>query len=669
MVKMDALSITQAFEKDYEAGQEIRDQANEDMRFVTVSGGMWEGFLEEAFADKPRMEIDLLEESVDNFISEWEENELIPTMNAEEDEDEKDAELLSGLLRADWHRNGGAMAAKVAVYEAVATGFGAIRLGTSYLDDEDIENDRQKCEFFPQHSAYSTVVWDRSATKIDKSDAKWCSVLVGYTKEDFKEKWPNHEPSSNGIDDRASFSWSTKELCYVIEHYRKVEKKRRVNVFINEQGSRLYVEDKDLESEQEELVNKGYRSIKSKQVKSCHIEKSIISGGQFLERPRKIAGKIIPIIPIYAKFNVVDGVEVYRGVIRKEKDSSRLLNMQVSALAETAATSIKEVPIFAPEQIQGLERRWSEAHLGRKNYQVAKPLYDKKGNLVSTGPSGYVKPPQIDPAMKGLIEFTTQHLAKKTNALPMDIEDPHSSGKALIAAQKRVDKKTYSIMGNIVEAMRRLGECYISMAQDIYSDTRKVVIKKRDGSSARIAINQVYNDGGTLAVKNTFAGKRFNVYAGVDKSYQSQRAETVDKLKELAEILPDGDERKDVVISALIDNLQGAGLSTIKEFNRKRMILAGYVEPDEGSPEELQLLQNLQQAQNEPDATQMLLESQAQLNLAEAEGKQAQNIERLANADKKQAETAKILQDIGLDKVKAMLDALDQQQQSFQTPA
>jgi len=669
MVKMDALEITRSFEKDYEAGQEIRDQANEDMRFIAVSGGMWEGFLEEAFSDKPRMEIDLLEESVDNFISEWEENELIPTINAEEDEDERDAELLSGLLRADWHRNGGTMSAKVAVYEAVATGFGCLRLGTSYLDEEDIENTRQKCEFFPQHSAYSTVVWDRAATKIDKSDAKWCSVLVGYTKEDFKEKWPNHEPSSNGIDDRASFSWSTKEICYVIEHYRKVEKKRRVNVFINQQGSRIYVEDKDLESEQQELVDKGYRSIKSKQVKSCYIEKSIISGGKFLEKPRKIAGKIIPIIPFYAKFNVVDGVEVYRGVIRKEKDASRLLNMQVSALAETAATSIKEVPIFAPEQIQGLERRWSEAHLGRKNYQVAKPLYDKKGNLVSTGPSGYVKPPQIDPAMKGLIEFTTQHLAKKTNALPMDIEDPRSSGSALIAAQKRVDKKTYSIMGNIVEAMRRLGECYISMAQDIYSDTRKVVIKKRDGSSARTTINQVYNDGGTLAVKNTFSGKRFNVYAGVDKSYQSQRAETVDKLKELAAILPDGDERKDVVISALIDNLQGAGLSTIKEFNRKRMIMAGYVEPDEGSPEELQLLENLQQAQSEPDATQMLLESQAQLNLAEAEGKQAQNIERLANADKKQAETAKILQDIGLDKVKAILDALDQQQQSFQAPA
>ncbi len=271
----------------------------------------------------------------------------------------------------------------------------------------------------------------------------------------------------------------------------------------------------------------------------------------------------------------------------------------------------------------------------------------------------------LDPSTQGLIEFTTQHIRSTTADMPENIEDPKASGKALLTVQKRVDMHTYSIMGNIVTAMRRVGECFISMAQEILNDTRDVMVINEDDSTGRIRINEQFVEDGTIKTKNSFEGKRFKVYADAGKSYQAQRRETVDFLKELVQLLPDGDPRIDAVVSSIIDNMEGVGLDVIKEFNRKRMLVSGLVEPQEGNKDEEQLVAQLQQAQNQPDPMQQLVESQAALNIAEAQSKQAQNIEKLANADKKQAETAKILQDIGLDRVRAILDALDQQQQSF----
>ena len=340
--------------------------------------------------------------------------------------------------------------------------------------------------------------------------------------------------------------------------------------------------------------------------------------------------------------------------------------MQVSSLAENAATSIKEAPIFAPEQVKGLENRWAEAHLGKKNYQIARPLYDKKGNIVQTGPAGYIKPPQIDPSTQGLIEFTTHHIRSTTASMPEDVEDPKASGKAILTVQKRVDMHTYSIMGNIVSAMRRVGQCFISMAQEVLTDTRETMIINEDNSTGRVKLNEQFiNDHGVLDRKNTFEGKRFKVYADAGKSYQAQRRETVDFLKELVSLLPEGDPRLDAVVSSIIDNMEGVGLDVIKDFNRKRMLASGLVEPQEGNEEEEQLVAQLQEAQNQPDPMQELVQSQAMLNMAEAQSKQAVNIEKMANADKKQAETVKILQDIGLDRARMILDALDQQQQSF----
>ena len=57
-------NIIRAFTKDYAYNEDQRDLANEDIRFIVVPGGQWEGFLEQAYGSRPRMEYDMVVQAV-----------------------------------------------------------------------------------------------------------------------------------------------------------------------------------------------------------------------------------------------------------------------------------------------------------------------------------------------------------------------------------------------------------------------------------------------------------------------------------------------------------------------------------------------------------------------------------------------------------------------------
>ena len=584
----DIEELKQRFNKDYLAAQENRDLANEDMRFIMVPGGMWEGYLEDHYADKPRLEYDLISQAVDRFMGEWSSNELAPQFADDESDIEDDAKLVDGIFRASYRKHGGRQALKNAVFEVAACGYGAVRLGTSHYDQYNPEDKRQEITFNPVFNAHSSVVWSAGAKQIDKRDADRVSLIHEYTKDQFEKQWPDHDVVSFAQkDDRRHLDWCTKNSVFVVEHYERISKKTTVRVFINPLGDKIHVEEDELEIALPEL--QGYQQIAKRKVTIDRIEKSLVYGGGYLEKPRRIAGKILPVIPFYGYWGFVDGQERYAGLVRKEKDPSRILNMQVSNLAELSAASPKESPIFDPEQVKGLESRWAQAHLGKKNFHLARPLVDKSGNVISAGPTGFIKPPQVDPATAALIQFTTDHIRSTSGGMPQDVSDPDASGKAILAVQKRIDLHTYTISDNIQSGVVRMGEAFISMGQEALKDNRFVPTLSIDGKESRAQLNRYESVEGRIQLVNRLSSKKFSVYAKAGPSHESQKRETVELLKELLVAIPEGDPRRDVVMASIIDNMQGVGLDTIKEYNRKQMLLTGIVEPE--SDEEKAMLQ------------------------------------------------------------------------------
>jgi len=90
--------------RDADIVEEQRNQANEDMRFVNVTGGMWEGFLQNEFdADRVKLEFDIVSNYLQRFLGEWDNNRMGVDFKADDDKTtDDDVDLINGIYRSDF---------------------------------------------------------------------------------------------------------------------------------------------------------------------------------------------------------------------------------------------------------------------------------------------------------------------------------------------------------------------------------------------------------------------------------------------------------------------------------------------------------------------------------------------------------------------------------------
>lgn len=648
---------------DADSMDDQRDKANEDMRFVNVDGGTWDGFYENVF-DSPnrvRLELDQVSNPLQRFIGEWNQNRAGVDFKPNDAETTKDdSELLNGIYRSDFRDNSGGVATDNAVQECATVGYGCFKLASEFDDEGDPENENQHIEWRPIYNAYNTVYWDQSALRIDKRDARHCTVLKQYTKSSFEAEWPENDASSAYTPDSRAFTGGTLEsgttnveIFYVATRYEIKKKKTPVFVYNNLQSGKIesYTKE-DHEKIKEELAKDEETRVFVRERNVVHqtCEKTVFSGTEILEKTRRIAGKYIPVVAMYGYRAFVDGTERYRGIVRKLKDAQRLFNMQVSQLAENASSAGQEVPIFMREQVQNPDIAAMWANPNNKAYLVVDPITDDDGNKIPSGPVSYNKPKMLDQSTTSLLTIVPNFIKDVTGFFPGEAVDKEMSGKAIRALMKRENMNTQVINDNISNAIEWSGEIYQAMAQELYTSQRMIRTLQRDGTDgSEMLLAPVFDEETGLPVEsNNLRNKKFKSYADIGPQYESVREETVEDMKGILEILPTiqgGEEYTPIALAVLMDNMVGTGLEPLKDFNRKKMLTMGLVQPQ--TDEEIEFMQQQQQAAQQPDPQQALIEAATEQANAEARNLDAASVEKIANKGLKEAQTAKTMAEIG----------------------
>ncbi len=637
MDQLDNGAWSVEFDVDWGASQQQRDMCNEDIRFVMIQGGQWEGWLGDQFAsNRPRMEMDKTYEKVNVFMSQYAKSKPSvmygPASGSKTSTD--DCKLMNGMFRADMRRDNGYYAIYNAVHEAALGGMGAFRIRCNFQDPEDDENLNQNICFEPIHSAYSSVIWDANAKRYDKRDARHCNLITFLTTSAFQERFPNASPASVPVgDDRREFNWNSPGGVFIAERYW-IENTIKTSVLLQHQstGETTIMFEEDMKNTLLELESSGFQEVRRRKKTVRVVKKAIYSGVEILEDVVEIAGKYIPIIPIYAFWVFCDGQEQYLGLIRKQKDPQRLFNTQASSLAELAATSIKEAPIFAPEQMVGpnIKEQWSQAHLGKFNYLLVNPLRDEAGQIISAGPIGTVKPPQVDPALAAILQLSSDYIKETGSAIPDEVPKREISGDALKQINTRADLKTYLIMENIYNSLILCGDVYKDMATVIYTESREVNVIEEDGSQHSVAINGFKIDPitGDAVEENTLPGKKFECYADIGPDFASMREEAKATMLQLLEAVGQESPYYPVLLAEFI-NLMTGGTEALKKFNRDQMLKLGLRQPE--TDEEKAMLKQQAEAAQEPSP-------EEQLVLAATENEQAQALENAADAKVKMSQ-------------------------------
>lgn len=632
-----------AFRSVQSALRDERKQCLQDRRFATISGAQWEGELGDQFANKPKFEVNKIQLAVTRIINEYRNNRItVDFISKDGTPDDKLADACDGLYRADEQDSVAEEAYDNAFDEAVTGGFGAWRLRTKYEDEEDDDDDRQRICIEPIFDADSSVFFDLDSKRQDKSDAKQCWVITAIPKETYIEEYKD-DPASWPKDVQSTeFDWFTPSVVYIAEYYEVESTPETVGIYsgLDKQEERVIEDDSDETEEYvAELLATGFTRVGEKKVKRRRVHKYLMSGGGILEDCGYIAGRHIPVIPVYGKRWFIDNVERCSGHVRFAKDAQRIKNMQLSKLGEISALSSVEKPILTPEQVAGHTTMWAEDNIKDYPYLLINPITGPDGNQVIGGPIAYTKPPAIPPALAALLQITEQDMiAILGNQQAGEKMEPNMSGKAVELIQNRLDMQAFIYMSNMAKAIKRCGEVWLGMAREVYVEQgRKMKSVDLYGKTGTIELGRPVIGENGQEYENDLSKALFDVAVDVGPSSSSKRSATVRALTQMSALSGDP-ETKAVLEASAMMNMDGEGLEDARQFFRKKLVRMGVVKPNDEEAKQLAI-----EAQNQPP------NPQAQYLEAAAKEANAKAVKAVADTELTQAKTVETLAKIDRD--------------------
>jgi hypothetical protein len=670
-VHAEALS---QFDNVQSALRDERLQCLQDRRFYSLSGAQWEGPLWDIYENKPKFEVNKVALSVIRIINEYRNNRITVDFVSKDGTKSDDlAETCDGLYRADEQDSVADEAYDNAFEEAVGGGFGAWRLRTSYEDDEDEDNERQRIHIEPIFDADSSVFFDLNAKRQDKADARFCYVIYSMTHESYKEEWNDDPTSWPKIVHQYEFDWCTPDVVYIAEYYKVEDITETIRIFKTLDGTEERYKAKDFDDDpelEETLAAIGSVEVRQRKVKSRRVHKYIMSGGRILEDAGYIAGKCIPIVPVYGKRWFVDNVERCMGHVRLAKDAQRLKNMQLSKLGEISALSSVEKPILTPEQVAGHQVMWSEDNLKDYPYLLINPITGPDGSQQVTGPVAYTRAPNIPPALAGLLQVTEQDMQDILgNQQGGDQIVSNISGKAVEMIQQRLDMQTFIYMSNFAKAMKRCGEIWLSMAKEVYVEegrTMKIVTEDSAADTVTLSKPMIDEETGEVRMANDLTEAKFDVNVEVGPTSSSKRASTVRALTGMMQITQDP-ETLQVLGAMAMMNMEGEGIGEVRNFFRQRLIRMGVVKPTQQETEAM--IAEMEAAGQQQDPNAMFLQAAAEEAVAKAAKARADTVKTVADAELSRARTVETIakaseidQNIALSAVEAIQEAQTGQQ-------
>lgn len=659
LANLHAEALTE-FDNIQSALRDERLQCLQDRRFYSLAGSQWEGPLWDIYENKPKFEVNKIHLAVIRIINEYRNNRItVDFVSKEGKEYDKLADTCDGLYRADEQDSGAEEAYDNAFEEGVAGGFGAWRLRTMYENEEDEEDEKQRIRIEPIFDADSSVFFDLNAKRQDKADSKKCFVITSMTRQAYKDEWGDDPASWPKEVHQYEFDWLTPDVVFVAEYYRVEETRETVYVWETLSGDEERYKDADFEADEtleERLLAVGSREVRQKNIKRRRVRKYILSGAKILEDCGYIAGKCIPIVPMYGKRWFVDNVERCMGHVRLAKDAQRLKNMQLSKLGEISALSSVEKPILTPEQVAGHQMMWADDNIKNFPYLLVNPITDANGNQAISGPIGYTKPAQIPQALAALLQITEQDMQDLLGNQQAGEElQANISGKAVELIQNKLDMQTFIYMSNMGKAVKRSGEIWLSMARDVLVEEgrkMKSIGPQNEMQSVELA-KPVVNDKGEIETENDLSEAEFDVNVDVGPSSSSKRAATVRALTGMASLTDDA-ETKQVLGAMAMMNMEGEGITEVRDYFRKKLLRMGVVKPTE---EEQQTMAE-EQANQQPDPNTQYLQAAADEATANATQARAKTILTVAQADETKAKTMKTLAEVDASEQRQALEII-----------
>jgi len=517
--------VREAFDDDMLAWESIRDEGNEDMRYI--ADGPWSAKerKERKDADRPCLSFDELGQYTGQAVGDMRQNKrAIKVTPKGSGATDQTAEKRAGMIREIEYESNAQNAYATAFESLIKRSYGYWKIGTQYSEEDDFIQEL----IIDAIANPDTVLLDPYAKKPDWSDMGHGFLLDSFSEKAFAKRWPDAEPVSfEGEALTIAPAWIKVHRIQVAEYWRLEKTMRRLLLldsgnpdnplkkFLDELPKGAKVADSQVRFELNGQTH-TVPLLNHRKTETSKVVQYITNGLEILEtNPQKWAE--IPIIAVFGPEEYVEegGSQKKRllSMVRKARDAYKSYCY--------ARTNEVEIMGMVPKVLyMGYEGQFDTKTPWKNVNKVALPYGEVKAQTTATGQAVLPLPVRqlYDPPIQAMEMAAASFRLSVQSAMGIGNGMVNGkggqnfdakSGKAIDALDRQEAQGTFAWISNFERGLARCGRLAEGALEWVYDTPREVGSRKPDDTYSSEKINQQVPDPqtGELTQFNTADGE------------------------------------------------------------------------------------------------------------------------------------------------------------------
>jgi hypothetical protein len=570
-------TVRTRFKRCVDADSDLRQKAQDDLKFAFVEGHQWDEQTKRARGLRPCYEYNKTRQHIRQVTNDQRQNRPAIKIRAVEEGDKDTAETLQGLIRNIESVSNAERAYDTAFEIAVAGGFGGWRVVAQYADDDAFDQELLIKEVRNPFSLYL----DPGAQEWDRRDALYGFITEVLSEGEFKLRYPDAKISSFDGDNEWADQWYFDEKVRVCEYWYKKPYTKTICLL----SSGETVDKEEVTAVLDELqAERGVTVVREREVQCMRVYQCIVSGAEILSKPVEWKGKFIPIIPVWGDLVNIGGRDLYSGMVRFSKDAAKGYNFTRTMAVESAAAAPNVPWLVTTKMLEGgLQKYWEAANT--ESFPFLAYNHDPK---VPQGPRRE-PPPQVSQGLIALAQLDNDDLKATMGQFDASLgaKGNETSGKAIIARQREGDNANFNYIDNLGRAIKYTGEILVDLIPHYYDTPRTIRVLGEDGAEKYVKLyNEVLDKQTQQVVKvNDLSRGRYDVTVTVGPTFATQRMEAAELLTNIMQSAPD---TAPILADLVVKNMDGPGTDEASKRLRRMAIKQGLAAPTDEDKEDEQ---------------------------------------------------------------------------------
>lgn len=452
-------------------------ESREDWRFY--ANRQWDEALktEREDAGKPCItnnRISTFVRNVDNQIGAM---KIAGKVSAVSDATETDAEHQQGLIRAIQTESHAEIAYGCARKSMIIGGHGYSRVCADYADWKSFDQNLKVERILDPH----TVMFDPSAIRPDRIDARYCFVGCKFTPEAAKDKFGEDVDLQAFADTDGGSDWlEDGEFVWFVDYYYEELVPRTLVQYVDDYG--------ELQVALFEDVPQGVQVVKKRDTFQRVIHWEVLNGLKVIKE-YEVRGSFIPIAPLYGDEIIIDGQLEFVGLVRYLRDPQRMLNYWESAIAQIIGIAPITPFIGYGSVIGKYAKDWEEMNI--------KPRPVLRIEAIPDGRGGYLPPPTREvnePPIQAMVAgrtMTEQNLQAVSGLFDPSLGKGQAdqSGNAIQALQSQGNLATWNYTDTFNRHVMHVCAIILDQAPFYYDAGRVMQIDGLDGQKKSVYVH------------------------------------------------------------------------------------------------------------------------------------------------------------------------------------